>query len=142
MTSSWICIDANLVVKLVVDPRDTTIRQQWQQWETDGRQLAAPTLLYYETANALYQYERRGFLSAETVRLAQEAALSLPLTLHGEADLHRAAIRLAQRLLLPATYDAHYLALAERLDAELWTADRRLVEATQSRLPWIRLLAA
>ena len=142
MASSWICVDANLVVRLVADPRDRAVRQQWQQWEEDGQQLAAPTLLHYETANALYQYQRQGFLSAETVRLAQEAALALPLTLYGDAELHRAAVRLAQRLALPATYDAHYLVVAERLGAELWTADKRLFEAAQDELPWVRLMAA
>lgn len=141
MVNSWICVDANLVVRLVADPQDTTVRQKWQQWEEDGQQLAAPTLLHYETTNALYQYQRQGFLSAETVRVAQEAALALPLTLYGDAELHRAALRLAQHLALPATYDAYYLAVAERLGADLWTADRRLFEAAGDELPWVRLLA-
>jgi hypothetical protein len=30
---------------------------------------------------------------------------------------------------LPATYDAHYLALAERENCEFWTADTRLFNA-------------
>ena len=141
MASSWICVDANLVVRLVADPQDTLVRAQWQQWEDDGFQFAAPTLIHYETTNALYQYERRGFLSVETVRLAQEAALALHLTFFGDADLHRSALRLAQRLALPATYDAHYLAVAERLGAELWTADGRLVQAVRDELSWVRLLA-
>jgi predicted nucleic acid-binding protein len=142
MASSWICVDANLVVRLVVDPHDTAVRQQWQRWEVDGYQLAAPTLLHYETTNALYQYQRQGFLTPETVRLAQDAALALPLTLYGDADLHRSAIRLAERLALSGTYDAHYLVVAERLGGELWTADRRLFQATKDELPWVRLLAA
>lgn len=37
------------------------------------------------------------------------------------------ALDLAERLSLSATYDAHYLALAEWLGAEFWTADQRLV---------------
>lgn len=141
MANAWICIDASLVVRLVADPQDTVVRAQWQQWEEDGRRFAAPTLLQYETTNALYQYERQGFLSGETVRLAQEAAAALPLTFYGDGELHRSALRLAQRLVLPATYDAHYLAVAARLDAELWTADRRLVEAVEAEFSWVRLLA-
>lgn len=140
MTSSWICVDVNLVVRLIADPQDTLVREQWQQWEVDGHTLAAPSLLYYDTANALYQYQRHGYLTAESVRLAQEAALSLPLTLHGDPELYREAVRLAQRLSLPATYDAHYLAVAERLGAELWTADKRLFQTVQDTLPWVRLI--
>jgi alpha-galactosidase len=44
---------------------------------------------------------------------------------------------LAQRLALPAAHDAHYLALAERLGAEFWTADQRLVRAVQPQLSWV-----
>ena len=36
--------------------------------------------------------------------------------------------------------DAHYLALAQRLGAEFWTADRRLVQAVQATLPWVNLV--
>jgi len=58
-----------------------------------------------------------------------KAALSLPLRLHGDVSLHRWAVDLAERFSLPAAYDAHYLALAEWLGGEFWTADRRLAQA-------------
>jgi predicted nucleic acid-binding protein len=60
------------------------------------------------------------------VTLKFPAALDLPIELFGGIGLHRRALELAQSLSLPATYDAHYLAVAEDLQAELWTADRRL----------------
>ncbi len=69
----------------------------------------------------------------------QQAALSLPISLHGQATLHRRALRLAGSLALPAICDAHHLALAEVLDAEFWTADRRLVHAVCETLPWVHL---
>jgi predicted nucleic acid-binding protein len=75
-----------------------------------------------------------------SVRLALKAAFSLPLHLYGEAALHQRALDLAERFSLPAAYDAHYLALAEQLGAEFWTADRKLVRAVQSTLPWVRLV--
>jgi predicted nucleic acid-binding protein len=137
MRNSWLCIDANLVIRLVADPKDDTVWRLWEQWNAEGRQLAAPTLLYYEVTNALYRYQQHGLLSASAVRLAHRAALSLPISLYGDADLHRRALELAERLALPAAYDAHYLALAEALQAELWTADRRLVKVVQSALPWV-----
>jgi predicted nucleic acid-binding protein len=34
----------------------------------------------------------------------------------------------------------HYLALAERLGAALWTCDRRLASAVQARCPWVQLV--
>jgi predicted nucleic acid-binding protein len=66
-----------------------------------------------------------------------EAALQLGITLHGDAALHRRALALAEHLELSAAYDAHYLALAERLGTEFWTADQRLGNAMSSILPWV-----
>lgn len=63
----------------------------------------------------------------------------MPITLYGDRDLHRRALSLAKQLSLPAAYDAHYLALAERLNAELWTADRCLAERAQPTMPWVNL---
>jgi predicted nucleic acid-binding protein len=45
---------------------------------------------------------------------------------------------LAEKHALAAIYDAHYLVVAEQLDAELWTADRRLFEAVSDALPSVR----
>jgi len=140
MNSSWVCVDANLVMRLVADPADEPIRSLWEQWDSERRQLAAPTLLYYEIANALYRYHKLGYLSAASIQLAFRAALALPLELHGEPDLHWRALDLAQKFSLPAAYDAHYLALADLLEGEFWTADGRLARTVQSSLPWVHLV--
>jgi predicted nucleic acid-binding protein len=140
MNSSLLCVDANLVIRLVADPADESVRNLWEQWDTERRQLIAPTLLYYEVANALYRYQQLGFMGASSVQLAFKAALALPLHLRGEPDLHWRALDLAERLSLPAAYDAHYLALAEWLGGEFWTADKRLAQAVQASLPWVHLV--
>jgi predicted nucleic acid-binding protein len=140
MNSSWLCVDANLVIRLVADPKDEAVRQLWEEWDDQNRQVAAPTLLFYEVSNALYRYQKLGMMGSSTVRLALRAALSLPLRLHGEADLHWRALELVERFSLPAACDAHYLAVAERLGGEFWTADRRLAQAVQADLPWVHLV--
>ncbi len=66
--------------------------------------------------------------------------MNLNITLYGDAELHRQALNLAKSLRLPASYDAHYLALAQRLGAEFWTGDRRLVNSVQAVLPWANLV--
>ena len=68
--------------------------------------------------------------------------LDMPVRLHDEAPLHERALALADRFALPAAYDAHYLALAEHLEAEFWTTDRRLTVKVQSSLPWVHLVEA
>jgi predicted nucleic acid-binding protein len=138
MNNSPVCVDANLVIRLVADPGDERVRSSWERWDAENRRIAAPTLLFYEVSNALYRYQRAGMMSGAAVRLALKAALSLPLRLHGEPELHTRALDLAERLSLPAAYGAHYLALADWLGAEFWTADRRLARAVQDTLPWVR----
>jgi predicted nucleic acid-binding protein len=141
MPSSWICVDANLVIRLVADPSDESVQRLWAQWDTTRRQLAALSLLYYEVTDALYHYQALGYMTALSVRLALEAALALLLHLYRESELRRRALALAERFRFPATYDAHYLAVAEHLDGELWTADHALAQSVQSELGWVHLVS-
>jgi len=127
------------VVRLVADPGDESVGRLWEQWEADGRQLAAPTLLYHEVTNALHRYQHLGLMSASSVQLALRAALALRVRVHGEVDLHWRALELAKQLSLPAAYDAHYLAVAEWLGGEFWTSDGRLVRVAQPTFPWVHL---
>jgi predicted nucleic acid-binding protein len=71
--------------------------------------------------------------------LAFRATLALPLEPHGDADLHWRAVELANTFSLRAVYDPDYLALAELLEGEFWTADKALARAVQSSLSWVHL---
>jgi predicted nucleic acid-binding protein len=142
MPSSWVCVDASLIVHLVADPEDTQALPLWRGWEESGHRPAAPTLAMFEVANALYRLEKQRILSASSVDASLQAALSLAINLYSDALLHRQALEIARRFQLPATYDAHYLALAERLGANFWTYDRRLAAAVTPRLPWVHLVSA
>ena len=139
MTSPFLCVDASLIVRLVTN-QNPEIFNLWQAWEAQRINLVAPTLIYYEVVNALYQYERHSELSSSALDAALSSAFALPLRLHGDPLLHRSALQMTRRYGLPSSYDAHYLALAERLDTEFWTSDRRLANAVRAKFPRIRLL--
>ncbi len=141
MPNSPVCLDASFILRLLQSSTpDAAAVQVWREWHEAGRMLIAPTLVYYEIANAVYRYAAHGELSPQEASELLDMALSLDIELYGDADLHGQAVEIAHRFSLPATYDAHYLALAERLGAEFWTADRRLVRAVQDTLPWVNLL--
>jgi len=60
--------------------------------------------------------------------------LSLALDRHpADKELLLAALRWAERLGQSKAYDAQYVALAEQMGAELWSADQRLVNALQAQ---------
>jgi predicted nucleic acid-binding protein len=83
-----------------------------------------------------------GELTAADCAEALRAALAFPIGLHAADDLHLRAVELAALHNLPAAYDAHYLALAERLGIECWTADEKLCNSVRHQLLWVRLAGA
>ncbi len=141
MTAKVICVDANFVVRLIIlSMPESPFIVLWERWQDAGYKKVAPTLFYYEISNAIHRYVIAGQLLPEQAEQALSDALNLDISLYGDAILHRSALNLARSLKLPAAYDAHYLALAEQLEAEFWTADRRLFQAVQTTLPWVHLV--
>jgi len=134
-----VCVDAALVIRRVAFPDDAPVQRLWNDWEKEKTGLVAPSLLFYEVTSGLYRYQKQGWLKAETIAVSLDAALSLPIELIGDADLHRRARTIAERYNLSATYDAHYLALCERMGVELWTPDQRLVNTLKPfQVEWVR----
>jgi predicted nucleic acid-binding protein len=140
--SSPLCVDANIVVRLVLDVTTNPVDDLWRRWRRDGRGLVAPRLLRYEVTNALHQARRAGRLDDETAPAALRIAIGQPIRFYDDASLHDAALAIARRFNRPASYDSHYLALAEQLGIEFWTLDERLFNAVRHRLPWVRLVGA
>ena len=139
--SGVVCIDANFVVGLLTDNTpESSFDRLWVQWQNSKYTPVAPALIYYEVSNAFYRLLLARQLLPALAGQALDEAWNLNITLYGDAELHRQALTLARSLRLPATYDAHYLALAQRLECEFWTADRRLVNSVQATLPWVNLV--
>ena len=141
MSGTPICVDASLVVRLLQGSAGgASVAGVWRSWLAEGRPLVAPALLFYEVTNALRRYVVAGEMTGDGAAQALGLAMALPVQLHEDADLHQRALEMAARFGLPAAYDAHYLALAEQLGAEFWTADRRLGHAIGSAVSWVRLV--
>ena len=130
MPSSPVCIDANLVVIIVTpEAQRPAVLRLWESWLEQGRELVAPRLLTYEVTAALWRKVWRGLLPQEEAQRAVKAALDIGVTLLDPPGLSERAFELAAHFRRPAAYDAHYLALAERLSCPFWTADERLYNA-------------
>lgn len=102
--------------------------------------VAAPALLPYEVTSALWRKAVRGRMSVPDARRALHEALSLDIELISQSDLCPRAFDLAARFNRPSAYDTCYLAVAETLGGEFWTADQKLYNAVSEGFPRIRLL--
>jgi predicted nucleic acid-binding protein len=141
VNTSWICVDASIVVPLVIGGDNVDrIVALWAAWREENRLLVAPTLLPYEVSNALRRYVAHGDLLPDEAAEALDVALHLGIVLEGDPDIHRHALGLADQFSLPAAYDAHYLAVAIRKQAQFWTSDRRLARKVQDKLSWVHLV--
>ncbi len=140
-----VVVDTSIALKWVlVEPDSASARELLDEWNSKGITIIAPTLLAYEVANALYQQVRKGSVLFERARTAVDDVLSQALVLDFTPgpELSKRAMELAQRFRLSATYDAHYLALAEREACDYWTADERLWNGVQQELAWVRWLGS
>ncbi|MBA3947201.1 MAG: type II toxin-antitoxin system VapC family toxin [Herpetosiphonaceae bacterium] len=100
-------------------------------------QWIVPDLWHYELTNGLITAVRRRRISEAQAMmgLMNIMALALPTAVPRAADVYQKAIQYTI-----AAYDAAYLALAEMLDAIVWTGDHRFYTAVRSqtaRVHWI-----
>jgi predicted nucleic acid-binding protein len=141
-----IVVDASLVTKWIVPEDDSALALALlNEYRRRRERVVGPSLGGYEITNVLRQRMRRLGLTEPDVlpQLDDYFALSIevrPTSRASRERLHRRALLIAAQLALPAAYDAHYVALAEALKCDLWTADERLFRAVRAEFPYVRLL--
>jgi predicted nucleic acid-binding protein len=135
-----ICVDASVAVKWILEEERSDRADALYDATVDaGQRIIAPPQLPLEVTNILRQRMRgQSGISLVTATEFLDAFLALPIEFRNPSGLHRQALVLADALDLPATYDAHYLALAEHLGCELWTDDQRLIRHVATSLPFVR----
>jgi len=98
----------------------------WSTAALSGRDLAAPALLLWETGNVIRRLELAGTISSDQAAQAHADLGDLRVELWPYEFLAERAWQLRHNL---SIYDAGYVALAEALDVELITLDRRIARA-------------
>jgi len=110
----------------------------WNTWIDAGIDVVAPPLFAFEGTSVLCSKVYRGLIPPQEADLMFTALHLLGVRLVYPEGLHKRAWELARRFNRPQAYDSHYLALAELLGLELWTADDRLYNAVKDALPWVK----
>ena len=139
--NGFVVVDASLAFKwLVPEEHSEKAVGLARSWDSDGTQPVAPQLMPVEVANALHRRVVRNELTVEEATRLMENLLATGIELRETHYLHSRALELASLLHQGAVYDAHYLALAESMDCDLWTADERFYRAavpTASSVYWL-----
>lgn len=137
--SGFVVVDASLAVKWLVEEEDSDkAHAVLQSWVAQDITRIAPYLMPFEVANVLHRRVLRGELSVGDSTRIIARLLESRLELHQPPGLHVRALQLASQLNQSAAYDAHYLALAESVGCELWTADARFYRAVSPDIANVR----
>ena len=105
----------------------------------EGMQMVAPSLWAYETTSSICKAVHFQMVTVDDAEqiLALLEDLGVQLISPGEIDNKR-AFDVTMRLKRSAAYDSYYLALAESLKCDLWTADKKLYQVAQNNdMTWV-----
>jgi predicted nucleic acid-binding protein len=141
MTDEIVVVDASLVIKAIL-PNPEFARCQAALAQLQNRRLVAPALWVYEITSTLAKAVHFGQLTASEGRLALHQAMSLGVqVILPDETQARLAFDQTLHLKRAAAYDSFYLATAQALEADFWTADQRLVNSFQGKKPtWLHAL--
>jgi predicted nucleic acid-binding protein len=132
-------IDANVAVWTVLPAiAQIDVFERVTHWQASGEPLWAPTLWTAEAVSAIRRAIYARIIGTERGLQAIDDLFALEVELL-PMEIHRcqSALEWAGRLNQARAYDGFYLALAEELGAEFWTADRRLANAAeQAGVTW------
>lgn len=136
-----VVVDASFAVKwLVREVHSDKAVALARTWINAQVQPIAPHFMPVEIANALHRRVVRQELSLDNAMRLMERFARAGIGLRSTPGIYARAIELASELRQGASYDAHYLALAEFMGCDLWTADERFYRAAvrnHSGIHWI-----
>lgn len=130
MTDS-IVLDASVAVTFIRRQQGVVdVDRRLEAWRRSALRLCVPSSFWLEVSNSLLRRHR--FSARTTIEALHQLDEYSLETVEVDRAMTLLAIDRAERFAL-TTYDAAYLALAEALDATLYTSDRALLAAAGSR---------
>jgi predicted nucleic acid-binding protein len=136
-----VVLDANVVVRAFLDEEYSDLAVAIiTDSVADGRPIFAPFHFQSEVMNTIHKHRCQRNISSEEANQALARFLQLQVNLVSSPELNERAFAFAHEHGLATVYDSLYAVLAESLDAEFWTNDRRFIRQAGSSASWIRWL--
>lgn len=139
---SYLVIDANIAVKSILTDTDG-LRTFWEMVDRENFTPCAPRLWLNETTSAVRSLVHQKAISSDDAEDVLRTIQGLNIEIINEdEELCLRALEWAGRLGQSKAYDAFYLALAEKLVVDFWTADERLYNRCRKdlKLKWVHWL--
>ena len=133
-----VVIDSNFIAKLLTKQPESRFGILWREWESNNATIYAPALLPYEVTNAFWKFEISGTLSSGAVERLIKRMNDLQIKLVSAGEIHVLALELVRRYWESKASDSHFLALAQFLNFDLWTSDKKLYNKVSRHLPWVQ----
>jgi predicted nucleic acid-binding protein len=134
--------DASVAVKWLLPESDSAKAVALRDDYLKGiHEFHAPDTFPAEVAHALTRAERKGIISPPDAMLGLADVLSTAPEFHSYFSLLTRAVELSSQTRV-GVYDCLYIALAERENCELLTADNKLVNALHRQFQFIVHLAS
>lgn len=135
--SRYLVVDASVSLKWVLDDEDGVAPSiELRNEAVRGQvQMVAPSLWMYEVTNALVVAYLKGRVDLQQSGLALALLKNQGVRLADPEPMDCLEIATSFEI---SGYDAAYLALAEALETELWSGDRRLFEKVRGRSELVR----
>jgi predicted nucleic acid-binding protein len=102
--------------------------------------LVAPAFAWAEVGSVLRKKTRTGVITTEEAQGFFEDFCELPIDYIEEEEIRTRSWEIAEQYGLSTLYDAAFLACAESVSAEFWTADAALVRQLIPRPTYLREL--
>jgi predicted nucleic acid-binding protein len=140
-TPPAIVVDANIAVRAVLPTEEKAgILERFANWHQSRSNIYAPDILLPEAVSVIRRgiYDR--WITEAEGQIAVEDVFRLGVeVIPSDVGICQSALTWAARLGQAKAYDGFYLAVAERMEAELWTADERLRNRVrQLGVSWVR----
>ena len=140
-SDSLICVDASVIAKWLLAESDTDrALGLYADATRRGDRLLAPSYFAAEASSAIYKQLQQGNLQLDEALPLVERVELLPIVTLSPPGLPLRAFEIATQFNLKWIYDAFYVALAEIVGCDLWTADEKLHESVSGAFPNVRLL--